>query len=69
VRGPRRVRVPNQNGQPEPEGADPENEEPAPAARPNNPFGVQPGVGSSRPGTITPVPRQNRNGQDEDQEQ
>jgi hypothetical protein len=56
------VRTPGQNQpQPEPDGAEPEDDQPAPAARPGNPFGVQPGIGSTRPGTITPVPRQNRN--------
>jgi len=71
ARGPRRVRIPNPNipgVQPEPDGPEPEAQQP-PAARPNNPFGVQPG--SSRPGTITPVPpqrpNQNRNGQDDAQ--
>ena len=82
-RGPRRVQIqrgpgnPNIPGAgnpnipgvrlPEQEGPDGPDAAPVPAARPTNPFGVQPG--SNRPGTITPVPQrpgQNRNGQPQD---
>lgn len=68
VRGPRRVQRVNPNvpGVRVPEQEDPDAApvDAAPAPRPNNPFGVQ--TGSSRPGTITPVPQrqgQNGNGQ------
>ena len=71
-RGPRRVqRVVNPNipgariPQEDPDEVD---VDAAPAPRPTNPFGVQPG--SNRPGTITPVPQrpgQNRNGQPQDE--
>jgi hypothetical protein len=48
---------PNQ-GQPEPEEPqdDDQPEQPEPSTAPTNPFGIQ--TGSSRPGTITPVPQQ-----------
>jgi hypothetical protein len=55
--------------QPEPDGPDdPDAEDVPPAARPTNPFGVQPG--SNRPGFVTPVPPragQNRNGQPQEE--
>ena len=73
VRGPRRTQIqrvnPNVPGVRIPEQEDPDATpaEAAPAPRPNNPFGVQPG--SNRPGTITPVPQRQgqNNGQPQDE--